>query len=355
MVSRRPFFALTLIVGSIAVPARAADGRAAATTKALVQEKELPVAIQYEANVNGSDRSVERGAAFLAATQGVYPSATNPDGVVVDGWEWISGTGKGAGNISGVVSVGLIEAYEATGEKSLLAAATSRAEIAAQLIRDGRRPFAPDIEGLARVGTLTGRSEWLALAKHAVTERLRAAGGVQGEVARLRKAREAAPELTGYEVALVADAAFAAGLEKEARELVQHVVRVSESWLRNSRSPYTVVSQGALLASATRLGLGSEARQLALPLLATQLDDGSWRVRETQPTAYATRGLALFGRAFKDQDGAAAADKGRTWLRLTQLQNGAWAEYNDYLPEPFVGTVFAPATAEALRAVVAAH
>ena len=50
-----------------------------------------------------------------------------------------------------------------------------------------------------------------------------------------------------------------------------------------------------------------------------------------------------------------AAAKGRGWLRLTQLKNGAWAEFNDYLPEPFVGTVFAPATAEQVEAFARRH
>lgn len=355
MASMRARIVLGLAAMVVPATGAAAGAPAKRDAKEAVRAAQIPVADQYRTNLDGQDGAITRGAAFLAGTQGVFPSVSNPDAIVVDGWEWISGSGKGAANVSGVVSVGLVEAYEATGDRSLLAAAVSRAEVAAQVIRDGRRPFAPDVEALARVGLLTGRTEWLALAKTEMSDRLRSVGGAEQEVARLRRARESAPELTGYEVALVADAALAAGLEREAKALVVAVCKAEDGWLKDTRSPYATVSQGALVATATRLGLASEARQMAVPLLAGQLPDGSWRLRETQPTAYATRGLAMFGRAFGDKMAVAAAERGRAWLRMTQLQNGAWAEYNDYLPEPFVGTVFAPATAEALRAVVAAR
>ena len=43
-----------------------------------------------------------------------------------------------------------------------------------------------------------------------------------------------------------------------------------------------------------------------------------------------------------------AAERGVGWLKSTMLKKGAFASYNDYMPEPFVGQVVSEVHAEAL-------
>jgi hypothetical protein len=75
--------------------------------------------------------------------------------------------------------------------------------------------------------------------------------------------------------------------------------------------------------------------------------DGSWSWHTTQSTAYAVRGLARW----QEPAAQAAAGRGRHWLRLTQLRDGTWSTYNDWLPEPFVGDRIPGVTAEAMLAL----
>lgn len=315
----------------------------------------LPVAVQYKQNLDETpERAVVRAARFLVERQGMWPGSA-PGRVVLDGWEWLVGSGKGAPNIAGLVALGLLDAHEATGREEFLAAARARAELSAAQLRRGEEVFAPDVELVARVGRADDDAELVKLARGGLRQRIKRVGGAEQEVRRIVTLREAAPGLAGYDIAMLADAALTVGEDELARALLETAHQVEREWLRQEGSTFAIISEGALLASATRAGADELARGFAVSLLARQQPDGSWRARETQATAYATRGLALFARRYSDRTAAAAAARGRDWLRLTQLKNGSWADYSDYLPEPFVGEVFSPATAEALRAVVAAQ
>ena len=46
-----------------------------------------------------------------------------------------------------------------------------------------------------------------------------------------------------------------------------------------------------------------------------------------------------------------AARRAVEWLKSTMLNKGAFASYNDYMPEPFVGQVISEVHAEALSAL----
>lgn len=311
----------------------------------------LPIAPQYARNRDRAPaETVAKAAKFLADRQGSW---TSHEGLVLEGWEWRVGSGGGAANISGIVGLGLLDAWEATGEAEYLVAARLRADAVAFSLKGGESPYAPDLELLARVARVDGDTERLAVARQSLDQRLEKAGGAEAEARRIVALRAGQPDLAGYDVALVAEAAAAVGRTEAAKALVRTALATSRTWLKTRGSTFGLISEGALCAAASSLGEAQAARELAVSLLASQLAGGEWRARETQATAYATRGLAAFATAFQDASAAKASARGRAWLQLTQLKNGSWADYNDFLPEPFVGEVFAPATAEALRAVVA--
>lgn len=298
------------------------------------------------------DEVVVRAARFLTDRQGAFATGSG-EAIVLDGWEWLVGSGEGASNISGVVALGLLDAWEATGDEAFFRAAEARGDLTLRALRRGDDVYATDLELVARIGRASGRLEEQTLARKGFEAKLAKAGGAEAEVARIIGLRAANLALSGYDVALLAEAGLAVGDNAAAKALLKAVRERERTWLRGGvGSTFGLISQGALLSVSSRLGQVEASRGYAVSLLALQQDDGCWRARETQATAYATRGLSAFAVAFSDGAAAKSAARGRAWLQLTQLQNGAWADYNDYLPEPFVGDVYAPATAEALRALV---
>jgi len=286
-------------------------------------------------------RDLESAGWYLAERQGA--SAKGDGALLRAGWSWLAARPAAAANTSGTVALALLEAARATGEPAFAEAAMARAEVVRLALRGGEEPFAPDIELLARTGDAADRDA----ARLFVEARIERAGGAVGEVRRLARLRAALPDLVAYDAALLADAAFASGLGAQASALVSAATR---AWPKTPDSSHGVVSLGALLAAAALAGSDAAAR-CAVALASTQGRDGSWAVRDTQATAFATRGLALHARATGDRDAARAAARGAAWLHRTQLAQGAWASWNDGLPEPFVGALYVPQTAEAVRAL----
>lgn len=290
----------------------------------------------------GATEPGSRGADFLAARQGTWRSVARADAVVVDGWEWVVGSGRGAANTSGVAALGLWEAWEADGVTAWRDAAMARAGTLSGLLSRGAVLHAPDLELVARVTETSGDRATLEQVRRAIATRLEAAGGPAGEVARLTQLRGINGDLAGYDVAQLAEAAMAAGLVAEARALVM------ATYPGPGRSSFGVISLGALAAAASIVGVRDVASSAAVSLLASQGDDGAWRGGEVQATAFAVRGLALFSARFGDRAAGDSGRRGRAWLEAAQLGDGAWGDLPGELAE-----VHASGTAEVVRALVA--
>jgi len=158
--------------------------------------------------------------------------------------------------------------------------------------------------------------------------------------------------IVGYDAALAIRAAVAVGERAKAMEIADAAVAAVPRWGegRQDATGFLTSARGALL-EALALADPGRYRRPALDLihhLVLSADsDGSWDRRTTQPTAYAVRGLS----AWQEPAAQAAAERGRRWLRLTQLGDGTWSTYNDWLPEPFVGDRVPGVTAEAMLAL----
>jgi hypothetical protein len=298
--------------------------------------------------------SLKRGADFLLQSQGDY-KVQGKRGKVRAGWEWEIGTGDAAPNASGLVAVALLDAFAVTGDAAHLAAAEAYGgRVRAAMERaPGWRPFKPDIELLARLARLTSDARWQGAAEDAFRRVRAAAATGRDELARLVALRTGSG-LVGYDAALGIRAALALGERGWATELADAAVAgAGSSWGREDDT-HRVVSWGALLDVLSRLDRVRYARPIALLAEGLRLKQdagGSWAQRETQPTAYAVLGLLSAG----DAASRAAAMRGAAWLRASQLHAGGWADYNDGLPEPFVGAVIAGPAAEAVQALAAAR
>lgn len=308
------------------------------------------MAAQYKLNL---DRDVctaaEAAASFLVACQ-----QPGEDGVA--GWSWVVGQGEPSANVAGLASLGLLDAFDATGNQDYLRAVTRYAEGLLSR-RDSftvkNLPYKSDIELLARLGRLNDDAAMQrAAAGLFALVQARSPSGAD-EVARIAAGRKAAPALLGFDVALAVRAAQAVGEDRYALQLADAVLGRRASWWLEKRDPrFSIVSAGALVAALDRLNPSHYARaigNLRARLAALQADSGAWASNETQPTAYAV--LALMGSKLAEE--RAAARRGALWLKSTMLKQGSFASYNDYMPEPFVGRVISEVNAEALSALSA--
>jgi hypothetical protein len=200
---------------------------------------------------------------------------------------------------------------------------------------------------LAKAAAISGRPELRAAAMEAFDRRYEYATGE--EIVERWFGLRRHPALIGFEAAAAIRAALAVGQVDKAREVAQAAVATSPRWAEGTDvNGWLTTSRGALLEALSQLGGFEQAAQdLMHHLVLTQGRGGSWSLRNTQATAYAVRGLFAHG----DEAAQAAAQKGHRWLKLTQLQDGTWATFNDLLPEPFVGDQVHEVTAEALLAL----
>lgn len=302
---------------------------------------------QYARNLRRplEDRLCEAAWA-LARAQGDYRGAS---GAVPASWEWISGSGQAAPNSAGIVAVALAQSAEQCGGREAL---RRFAAARAAQHRAGDFLFDADVEALAFAARLLGWPEYGSVAREAFDRRY---GPATGEeiVGRLLMIRGELP-IAGYDAALAIRAALAVGERRRAIEIADAAVAAVAKWGegRQDRQGFLTSARGALLealAMVDPVRYQRPALDLIHHLVLSSSTDGSWSGRHTQPTAYAVRGLSRW----QEPAAQAAAERGRRWLRLTQLGDGTWSTYNDWLPEPFVGERVPEVTAEAMLALAA--
>ncbi len=310
-----------------------------------------PVAKQYQANLSRSScESLARGADFLASAQ-----VESHDGLV--GWSWQAGVEAMAPNQAGLVSLSLLDAYDALGDVSYLHAAERYGEAlvdACRRDREGLFAYKPDIEFLGRLGKLQAEPSYTEAAQDLFLHQLSRSPLGADEIARIAEGRKSRPSLLGFDGALAIRAALAVGERAYAYQLADALVARSAQWYRPTKDlRFSLISSAALVPALEQLDAAHYAGLVArfrADLARLQAAEGSWLSNESQVTAYAVMALAKSPLA----DQRDAAERGAAWLKSTALKAGSFATFNDYMPEPFVGEVLHEVSAEALNALALA-
>ncbi len=261
-------------------------------------------------------------------------------------WTWQKGDALQAPNAAGVVAVALSRVGGECEVKGALEG-YARARVAAH---EGQKfLYDPEIEALALASQVLSAPRYREAALAAFLARYEGASGK--EIVERWLWTRSDKHLVGYDAALAIRAGLAVGETAKAREIADAAAALAPRWSEGADpNGFLTTSRGALLEALAAVDARRYARagaDLMHHLVLTQGRGGSWSARNTQATAYAVRGLA----AWQDEAGAAAAERGRRWLRLTQLQSGGWATFNDLMPEPFVGGVVHEVTAEVMLAL----
>jgi hypothetical protein len=303
---------------------------------------------QYQPNLQmGVCKAMTRAADFLVKVQ-----KPGEDGQL--GWSWVVGEDNTAANVAGLAALALLDAHEASGREEYLQAATRYAlGLMNRLVEySGENlPYKADIEFLSRLADLT-RNDGYREAARKMFDVVRAKSPNGGdEVARIAQGRRRAMRLLGFDAALAIRAAHAVGEKRYAYQLADDVLQRMPSWYRLSKDPrFSLVSSAALAGALQVLDAGHYRKQIQrfrADLLGFQRKNGSFLFNETQPSAYAV--MTLMGSTYSKQ--RRAAQRAAKWLKSTMLKRGAFASYNDYMPEPFVGQVISEVHAEALSAL----
>lgn len=305
------------------------------------------LAEQYKSNRQVSNcQAVEQLADFLVDCQA-------PAGEKTVGWSWEAGQTEIAPNMAGLVSLALLDAYQATGQLTYLRAAQRYAD--GLLARpDPSGVYKSDIELMVRLyGVFDDPAYRQAALDMFAAIGQRSADGT-AEVARIAAGRTSRPALLGYDVALAIRAALAVDERAYAYQLADALVARSANWLLPNRDPrFSLVSAAAVVSALEVLDEAHYRKttsRLRAGLARAQQASGAWYQNETQPTAHASLALVYSPLAAERQ----AATRGLAWLRTSLLKSGSLAAFNDHLPEPFVGQVFSGVNAEALTAFSAA-
>lgn len=300
---------------------------------------------QYQPNLKmGVCKAMTRAADFLVKVQ-----KPGEDGQL--GWSWVVGEDNNTANVSGLAALALLDAHSASGhEEYLKAAARYAVGLMNGLVEYSvdNLPYKADVEFLSRLADVTKNNGYREAARK-MFEIIRERSGNGGEeVARIARGRKRAIRLLGFDVALAIRAAHAVGDKRYAFELADDVVRRMPAWYRLSKDPrFSLVSAAALAGALQTLDAGHYRKliqRLRSDLLRYQQKNGSFLFNETQPSAYAVLAL-MDGNSSRERR---AAGRGVAWLKSTMLKQGAFASYNDYMPEPFVGQVISEVHAEAL-------
>ncbi len=274
------------------------------------------------------------------AARALVGAQTSDDG---PSWAWQRGGQTEAPNAAGVVAVALSRVGGDCGTRTALARYAQ-----ARLAQGGQQLFDPEIEALALASEVLGEARYLDAARAAFELRYDGASG--REIVERWLWLRHDKHLVGFDAALAIRAALAVGAKDKAREIADAAALLAPRWSEGKDTGFLTTSRGALLeafAAVDAARYASAGRDLMHHLVLTQGRGGSWVSRNTQATAYAVRGLA----SWKDEAASSSAERGRRWLRLTQLQGGGWATFNDLVPEPFVGDVVHEVTAEVMLAL----
>ena len=303
---------------------------------------------QYQPNLEmGVCKAMTRAADFLVKVQ-----KPGEDGEL--GWSWVVGEGNPSANVAGLAALSLLDAHQVTGNGEYLKAATRYAlGLMNRLVEfsGDNLPYKADIEFLSRLADVTKNDGYREAARKMfeVIRKKSPKGG--DEVARIARGRKRAMRLLGFDVALAIRAAHAVGEKRYAYQLADEVLQRVSSWYRLSNDPrFALVSSAALAGALRAVDAGhyrSQIQRFRADLLRYQQKNGSFLVNETQPSAYAV--MALIDSTHSRQ--RRAAQRAVNWLKSTMLKKGAFASYNDYMPEPFVGQVISEVHAEALSAL----
>jgi hypothetical protein len=334
MTSKRSGFALAAILLSVSL----------LPSMGLTAE---PMARQYQPNQGlNACQAVERLADFLSDCQ-------IPAGDDSVGWTWQLDQRELAPNMAGLVSLSLLDAYQATGKLLYLRAAQRYADGLMTRPYPGQ-PYKPDVELMVRLyGTFDDPDYRVAARDLFARIQQRSPSGAD-EVARIEKGRQAHPALLGYDVAMAIRAALSVDERAYAFQLADALIARSGFWYQpKNDARFTLVSAAALVSVLEALDEAHFRRTITRfrrDLLRAQSSSGAWHDNETQPTAHAALALLYSPQA----DERRAAQRGISWLKTTLLQAGSLATYNDKMPEPFVGKVFTGVNAEALTALSAA-
>jgi hypothetical protein len=303
---------------------------------------------QYQPNLEmGVCKAMTRAADFLVKVQ-----KPGEDGEI--GWSWVVGDGNPSANVAGLAALALLDAHQVSGNGEYLKAATRYAlGLMNRLVEysGDNLPYKADIEFLSRLADLTKNDGYREAARKMFEIIQTKSPKGEDEVARIAKGRTRVMRLLGFDVALAIRAAYAVGEKRYAYELADDVVRRMPMWYRLKTDPrYSLVSSAALVSALQTLDAGHYRKAInrfRSELVRYQQENGSFLVNETQPSAYAV--LALMDSSLSKQ--RQAAERGVSWLKSTMLKKGAFASYNDYMPEPFVGQVISEVHAEALSAL----
>ncbi len=326
-------------------------GALAVLTFAPAAQAQEALASQYRPNLGmTSCEAVARAAGFLVDSQ---VCTDHGDGL---GWSWVVGQAEVAPNLTGLISLSLLEASAATGDERFLRAAWRYAEgrlASAATARAGATPFKPDVELLARLSQATGDPVYRQAA-HELWAAVRAVSpDGAAEVERMARARDAVPALLGFDAALTLRAALALDERAYAFQVADEAIRRSARWYLPARDPrFSLVSAAALVPALERLDAARYARVIArfrADLRLAQRESGAWLANETQPSAYAA--LALLASPVAEE--REAGERGLAWLRAGMLRAGSYAAFNDFMPEPFVGEVISAVHAEVVSALAA--
>ena len=281
---------------------------------------------EYTASLKGADRLVE--------TQ-------NNDGT----WEWANpdldktnGEGACPSNIVGVTALGLLNAYQLSGDSRYLDAAkiSGDAIVACGYDKDNDKYYSQDIEFLARLGEVTGDTTYtnkaVEIMEYFMTQDNRYCpdnGCTAAELAAFYQGRLSNPNDAGYtewQLASWVRAAQLTGKTTWANDMINEInddISGETPYfdITNTEQTYYIIGLSGVI-SATG---NTDAIQ---KLVDIQNPDGSWIDPNgaVQDTAYAVMALMNIEETEGGICGPYYAEKGAMWLMNNQDVTGGWIE-----------------------------
>jgi hypothetical protein len=277
--------------------------------------------------------AIDLGGARLLATQG-------PDsGTIPYNWEWVAGDGYFDNpNLQGATAIGLLAAYEKTGNRDYLNAAKNSGDVLKlrYAADPSHRPYTQDVEFLVRLAKDSRDKSYLDLAKvwyEVVTVDFTAEANADRYIT-LRGG-----SMAGWDVASQIRSAYATGFKDYARDMAKQMINRSADWVHvlSYGWDYTNLAYGSLLWALGEMGSPYQFRNTIKEyrdeLLASQGEDGSWDDGDYQNTAYIVLGLEAVKGAGKDlRDAISSAVE---FLLDEQTSDGGWAYPDDVDPEVY--------------------